>query len=79
MALTPEQVGRLLKMIRQTQDVELTCPECLAELDKYVQRTLDGIPIDGALDRVREHLEACPFCDDELKLVLATLDALDES
>ena len=28
MALTAEQVGQLLKMIRQTRDVELTCPEC---------------------------------------------------
>ena len=61
MALTPEQVGRLLKMLRQTQDVELTCPECVDELDKYAQRILDGSPIDGALDRVREHLEACAF------------------
>ncbi len=79
MALTPEQVGRLLKMLRQTQDVELTCPECVDELDKYAQRILDGSPIDGALDRVREHLEACAFCDEEFKLVLATLDALEGS
>jgi len=78
MALTPEQVGRLLKMIRQTQDVELTCPECLDELDKYAQRTLDGTPIDGALDRVREHLEACSFCDEEFKLILETLDAIED-
>lgn len=79
MALTPEQIGRLLKMLRQTQDSELTCPECLDELDKYAQRILEGTPIDGALDRVREHLEACPFCGDEFKLVIETLDAIENS
>jgi hypothetical protein len=66
-------------MIRQTQDVELTCPECLDELDKYAQRILDRQPIDGVLDRVRGHLEACSDCDAEFKLILETLQALEES
>ena len=79
MALSPEQVGRLLKMIQQTRELEMTCPECLDELDKYTQRILDGAPIDGVLDGVREHLEACPFCADQLKLVLETLQAMEES
>jgi hypothetical protein len=79
MALTPEQVGRLLNMIRQTRDVELSCPECLDELDQYAQSIFDGVPIDGVLDRVREHLEACSFCSDEFKLVLETLNAIEES
>jgi uncharacterized protein with PIN domain len=78
MALTPEQVGRLLTMIRQTREVELTCPECLDELDKYTQSILDGVPIEGVLERVREHLEACPFCDSQFELVLETLKAIEE-
>ena len=78
MALNSEQVDRLLKMIRQTREVELTCPECLDELDKYTQSILDGMPIDGVLDRVREHLEACPCCTGQFKLVLETLKAIEE-
>ena len=78
MSLNPEQVGRLLTMIRQTRDVELTCPECLEELDKYTQRILDDMPLDGVLERVREHLEACPFCAGQLELVLETLKAIEE-
>jgi hypothetical protein len=79
MALNSEQVGRLLKMIQQTREVELTCPECLDELDRYTQRILDGQPIDGVLERVREHLDACPFCNDECKLIVETLKAIEES
>ena len=78
MALNAEQVHRLLQMIRQTKDVELTCPECLDQLDKYTQNILDGMPVDGALERVREHLEACPCCEGQFKLVLATLKAIEE-
>lgn len=79
MALKSEQVDRLLKMIHQTREVELTCPECLDELDRYTQKILDGTPIDGVLDRVREHLEACACCNDQYMLILETLDGIEES
>jgi hypothetical protein len=78
MALNSEQVNHLLTMLRQTREVELTCPECLDELDKYTQSILDGLPIDGVLDRVREHLEACPCCTGQFKLVLETLRAIED-
>jgi hypothetical protein len=78
MALNPEQVDRLLTMIRQTRDVELTCPECLDELDKYTQSILDGMPINGVLERVQEHLEACPCCSAQFELVLETLKSIEE-
>jgi hypothetical protein len=78
MALKPEHVDRLLAMLQQTRDVELTCPECQNELDKYVQHMLDGSPIEGVLALVREHLESCPFCGEEFQLVLETLRATDE-
>ena len=77
MALNPEQIDRLLTMIRQTREVELTCPECLDELDRYTQSILDGGPIEGMLARVREHLDACPCCTNQFNLVLDTLKAIE--
>ena len=79
MALNSEQVDRLLTMIRQTREVELTCPECLDELDKYTQSILDGMPLDEVLLRVQEHLDACPCCTGQYRLVLETLSAIKES
>jgi hypothetical protein len=78
MALDSGKIQRLLQMIQQTKEVELTCPECLDELDKYIQGTLDGSPLDGVLKLVREHLEACPCCEGQFKLVLETLNAIEE-
>jgi len=79
MALTPEQVGELLKMIRQTKHIELTCPECVGEMDRYAQRLLDGEPRDEILELVRQHLEACPPCHDEFNLIMETLKAIEDS
>ena len=79
MALNSEQVNHLLTMLRQTREVELTCPECLDELDKYTQSILDGQPLEGVLVRVREHIEACPCCTGQYTLVLETLKAIEES
>jgi hypothetical protein len=76
MALNPEQVGRLLTKLRKTREVELTCPECLDELDRYTQRFLDGAPVEGVLGNVRDHLEDCPCCTGQFNLVLDTLKEL---
>ncbi len=79
MALNSEQVGKLLKLIQQTHESEMSCQACLDELDKYTQRILDGEAIDGVLGAVRRHLDACPCCKGQFQLVLDTLDAIDES
>jgi hypothetical protein len=78
MSLNSEQAYRLLKMIELTQETELTCPECQDELDKYTQSIRDGMPIDGVLRLVQQHLRACPFCEEQFKLVLETLKAIEE-
>ena len=78
MALSSQQVDRLIKKIQQTREVEMTCPECLDELDKYTQRILDGVPLEGVLVSVREHLEACPCCTGQLNLVLDTLQSIED-
>jgi hypothetical protein len=76
MALKPEQVDRLLSMIEKTREIELSCPECLDELDRYTQSILDGTPVEGVLEQVRQHLEDCPCCTGEFDLVLETLRAI---
>jgi hypothetical protein len=78
MALTPKQIGQLLSMIKKTREVEMTCPECLDQLDWYIQSNADGAPIEGVLELLRDHLEACPFCKMELNLVLDTLKVIED-
>jgi hypothetical protein len=78
MALKPEQIDRLLSMIEKTREIELTCPECLDELDRYTQSVLDGAAVEGVLEQVRQHLDGCPCCTSQYTLVLDTLKSLDD-
>lgn len=78
MALNHEQIAELLKMIRETEEVELSCPDCLDALDVYIQSVEDGKPIEGLLERVRDHLAGCPFCKSEYELIIETLNSMDQ-
>lgn len=77
MALNSQQVGWLLNMIQETHDVELSCPQCGEVLDHYVQRILDGEPIDGLMIQVKDHLRACSGCNDQFQMVLDALEAIE--
>jgi Zn finger protein HypA/HybF involved in hydrogenase expression len=78
MALNPEQIAELLKMIRETEEVELSCPDCLDALYIYIQSVQDRKPIEGLLERVRDHLAGCPFCKSEYDLIVETLNSMEE-
>ena len=77
MALNSEEVNWLLKMLQNTNEVELSCPECAEQLDLYAQSILDGKPIEGNLELIRQHLEACSGCDDEFRLILDTIKSIE--
>ena len=50
---------------------ELTCEECFAELDRYVELELAGRPADQEILGMRAHLEGCPACDEDHASLLA--------
>jgi hypothetical protein len=50
---------------------ELTCEECFAELDRYVELELAGRAADREIPGMRAHLEGCPACDEDHASLLA--------
>jgi hypothetical protein len=50
---------------------ELTCEECFAELDRYVELELAGDAADREIPGMRAHLEGCPACDEDHASLLA--------
>jgi len=50
---------------------ELTCEECFAELDRYVELELAGADADRRVPGMRAHLEGCPACDEDHASLLA--------
>jgi hypothetical protein len=49
---------------------EVSCEECFALLDHYVELELAGAPADARLPGMDAHLEGCPACHEEHELLL---------
>jgi hypothetical protein len=62
-----EMLGRLLGPGRP----EVTCDECFASLDCYVELELERSDADAQLPGMEAHLEGCPACREEHDLLLA--------
>jgi hypothetical protein len=57
---------------------ELSCEECFALLDAYVETELAGGDADAAMPGMRAHLQGCPACAEDhesLRAFVATDDA----
>jgi anti-sigma factor RsiW len=44
---------------------ELSCDECFAELDRYVEIELGGGDADAVVPGMHAHLEGCPACRED--------------
>ena len=52
---------------------ELSCEECFAQLDRYVELELAGADADGSVPGMRAHLKGCPACDEDHSSLLSFL------
>ena len=44
---------------------EVTCDECFANLDVYIEHELAGDDADALVPGMRAHLDGCPACAEE--------------
>jgi hypothetical protein len=62
-APTPD--GRILARLLGPVDPELTCEQCFAELDHYVELELAGVDADAAIPGMSAHLRGCSACAED--------------
>ena len=70
----PER-DRLLAALLGADEPELTCEQCFAQLDRYVDEAVDGADPDRAVPGMRGHLMGCPACHDDYESLLAYVAA----
>jgi hypothetical protein len=71
----PRSEGRLLKALLGPEGPELTCEQCFAELDRYVEVEVAGGDADGAVPGMRAHLEGCGACDEDHQSLRALVES----
>lgn len=58
---------------------ELSCEECFAALDRYVEAEVREAPADEAVPGMRAHLEGCGACAEDHESLLALVREEDRS
>lgn len=64
--MTHEQrTDAVLHRLLGPAEPELTCEQCFAELDRYVELELAGSDAEANVPGMRAHLEGCPACGED--------------
>jgi hypothetical protein len=61
---------RRLALLLGPPGPELTCEQCLDQLDRYVELELAGANADQHVPGMRAHLEGCPACHEDHESLL---------
>lgn len=73
-SLTPDQFEKMLKMIENTQEEELSCDEAFELLDIYAEMAARGKDVQEMYPLVRHHLDMCPDCREEYEAIIRILN-----
>jgi hypothetical protein len=65
--------GDALRRLLGPEEPEVSCEECFAELDRYVELELAGEDAEAAVPGMRAHLEGCPACREDRESLRAFL------
>jgi hypothetical protein len=57
----------LLGRVLGPGEPELTCEQCFAELDRYVELVLAGTDADDRIPGMQAHLRGCPACAEDFR------------
>ena len=64
-----EMMQKMVAMLSNTQDVELTCDEVFALLDQFAELAARGEDVAELMPLVQQHLDMCEDCRDEYKVL----------
>ena len=73
--MSPDHIDpdRILARALGPDGPELSCEECFAQLDRYVELELAGADADGSVPGMRAHLAGCPACEEDHSSLLSLL------
>jgi hypothetical protein len=54
---------------------EVSCEECFAQLDEYVDLAIQGVDTDARMPGFRAHLAGCPACHEDCESLHALVAA----
>jgi len=71
---SPDDRERLLSRVLGPGKPELSCEECFAQLDRYVELKVTEGEADRQIPGMKEHLDGCPACAEEYRSLREYID-----
>lgn len=75
MDISTQQIQKMLQMLEQTLETELSCDEVQDLLDQYTEMAVKGENVQNLLPLVHHHLQMCPDCREEYEALTRILEA----
>jgi hypothetical protein len=67
------EVVKLVRVVAETHETEISCDECFERLDSFAETELSGLDASAAMPLVGDHLEKCADCRSTLEALLRAL------
>ncbi len=64
-----EMMQKMMAMLSNTQDVELTCDDVFAVLDQFAELAARGENVTQLMPLIQQHLDMCEDCREEYKVL----------
>ncbi len=64
-----EKMQKMMAMLSNTQNVELTCDEVFDLLDQFTELAAQGEDVGKLMPLVQQHLDMCGDCREEYKVL----------
>ena len=64
-----EMMQKVMGMLSNTRDVELTCDEVFALLDQFAELAARGEDVAQLMPLIQQHLDMCEDCREEYKVL----------
>jgi hypothetical protein len=71
--LKRDDVIKLVRVVAETRDTEISCDECFERLDGFAETELSGVEASAAMPLVGDHLDKCADCRSEFEVLLTAL------
>jgi Zn finger protein HypA/HybF involved in hydrogenase expression len=66
-------VIRLVRVIAETHETEISCDECFEQLDSFAEAEISGAEASVAMPLVGDHLDKCADCRSKFEALLRAL------
>ena len=67
------EVVKLVRVVAETYETEISCGECFERLDSFAETELAGLEASAAMPLVSDHLHKCADCRSTFEALLTAL------